>query len=356
MTDAKVQSTIYISTGYTDTNNNVQNSTKNNNDDFDHIYALTMPSTTAHRNAAQHLDSLAWLEGVPNTLSPLGFDDFGLDWEQPQQQQQQQSSLPQDFLLDPALFPSPTTTFFDNAARFAPSPANSQSQQSSLLGGLSPSSSTTLDADSLLSFDTMAPPVTSQGQGAMFDAEFQLLLDGLSPEDVAAMLSATLPCEPFVSVPVPVTVPMPMPALPVDNFALHAFPSLDLFTPSMDVVVPGPAPVAPVPTPSPAPSADAAGQGVGSVRCRTCHRAYPTLCRLRKHEHTHTRPFACTACHKGHAAKKDLHRHLWSTHPDEAAALGIPNPMRVCPVAGCGFESRQDNLTRHIRTKHAGGV
>ncbi|KAL1892645.1 hypothetical protein Sste5346_006930 [Sporothrix stenoceras] len=351
MIDAKVQSTIYISTGYTDTNNNNNNNIQNpnNDNDFGHIYALTMPSTTGHRNNAQLLDSLAWLEGVPNTPSPLGFDDFGLDleWEQ----SQQQSSLSQDYLLDPPLFPSPATTFFDNAALFAPapSPANSQSQQSLL--GLSPSSSTTLDADSLLSFDTMTAPAASasQSQGAMSDAEFQLLLDGLSPEDVAAMLPTDLPCEPFVPVSVP--MPLPMPAMPVDNFALHAFPSLDLFTPSMDAVVPPVVPVpAPVPSPSPAPDAQ------GGIRCRTCYRAYPTLCRLRKHEHTHTRPFACTVCHKGHAAKKDLHRHLWSTHPDEAAAMGIPNPMRVCPVAGCGFESRQDNLTRHIRTKHAGEV
>lgn len=332
---AKVRpNSIFNLTGYTDIDNNIDNDT----DNFDYLYALIMPSTSGHRTA-HLLDSLAWLEGVPNTPSPLGFDNFGLDWEQPQQQQQH--PVLQDFMLDPPLFPSPTT-FLHNAVGASPvdtfSPSNSQSQQSLL--SLSPSSSTTLDADSLLSFDTAMPA----SQGAMSDAEFQLLLDGLSQEDMASMMLPTqLPCEPFM--------PMPMPA--VDNFALHAFPSLDLFTPSMGVVVPAPAPVVPAPVSLPAsPAADAAA-AQGSIRCRTCHRAYPTLCRLRKHEHTHTRPFACTVCHKGHAAKKDLHRHLWSTHPEAAAALGIPNPNRVCPVAGCGFESRQDNLMRHIRTKHA---
>ncbi|KIH94260.1 hypothetical protein SPBR_06044 [Sporothrix brasiliensis 5110] len=355
MIDAKVQSTNFYSTGYIATTND-GNNVDNTSNDFDLIYSLAMPSASDHRRQGQLLDSLAWLEGVPNTPSPLGWDDVDLDWEQPAQSSAQLSSQhpgPRDFVLDPPLFPSPTSLLQSAWA----SPSNSQSQLSLL--SLSPASSTTLDADSLLSFDVAAVPVSapaSEAQGTMSDAEFQLLLDGLSPEDMASMMLPTtqLLCEPAVSLPmsVPMSVPLSMslPVPAVDNFALHAFPSLDLFDPSMgaDMVS------TPVSLPaSPAEDAATAGsQGSPSFRCRTCHRPYPSRSRLRKHEHTHTRPFACTVCHKAHAAKKDLHRHLWSTHPEAAAAQGIPSPMRVCHVPGCGFESRQDNLTRHIRTKH----
>lgn len=372
MINAKVSSTIFISTGYTI--NNFENNENDNNASYNtsYDYPPAMPSD----RTAQLLESLAWLEGVPNTPAPIGFDDFGLE-------ECTQAGGPQGFLLDPPLFPSPTT-FFHNALA-VPSPSNSQSQ--SLLS-LSPSSSITLDADSLLSFDT--PAAMPSSQGGMSDAEFQLLLDGLSPEDVAGLdagmdvdvgvnmdmdvnMGMMMPCEPFVpdlpSVTMSMAMSMSLPAMSmpslsvssmalptVDNFALHAFPSLDMFAPASVVLSPVPSTV-PSPAAATATSSEAdhvvSGTGSGSgVRCRTCHRSFPTLCRLRKHEHTHTKPFACTVCHKGHAAKKDLHRHLWSTHPEAAAAQGIPNPMRVCPVAGCGFESRQDNLTRHIRTKH----
>ncbi|CAK7204344.1 hypothetical protein SEUCBS139899_007099 [Sporothrix eucalyptigena] len=290
-----------------------------------------MTSRSGNPSAAastQLLDSWAWLDGVVSqTPSPLtGLDDIN-----------DISDFTADFvlggvnglLLDPPLFP-PTAEFLNGPSPVdAFSPSQSQSQQSLL--SLSPSSSTTLDAaDSLQSFDmTGSFSQQQQQQGTMSDAEFQMLMGQLSPEDDVVDMSGM----------VSMSMSMPCHSVVVDNFALHAFAPLEQFALPMQMSVP-----APVPAPAPEPAQ--------SVRCRTCHRSFPTLCRLRKHEHTHTRPFACTVCHKGHAAKKDLHRHLWTTHPETAAEMGIPCPTRTCPK--CGFECRQDNLTRHMRTKHAG--
>ncbi|CAK7220146.1 hypothetical protein SBRCBS47491_004090 [Sporothrix bragantina] len=308
---------------------------------------MTNPTASEQRSrnsaataaAAQLLDSWAWLDGVSNTPSSLeGLDDFsadfilgGVDFSA--------TATAQGLFVDLPLFPPAGIDYLNVPSPIdAFSPSQSQSQQSLL--SLSPSSSTTLGAaDSLQSFDMTGSFSQHEGNsgaaGTMSDAEFQMLLDGLSQEDMAAMsmtMPMSLPCQPAT----------------VDNYALHAFAPLDMFSPSMSMSMPMPMPV-PVPSPLPAPEEPSASQ---RVRCRTCHRAFPTQCRLRKHEQTHTRPFACSVCHKGHAAKKDLHRHLWTTHPEVAEQEGIPCPMRVCPK--CGFECRQDNLTRHMRKKHDG--
>ncbi|CAK7214762.1 hypothetical protein SCUCBS95973_002244 [Sporothrix curviconia] len=318
---------------------------------------MTNPASSEHHSctSAAAVAAQVWLDDVYNTPSLLDGLDFSADFVLGGVDLSSATSTAQGFVLaDPPLFP-PATAVDDFLSITSPidafSPPQSlslsRSQQSFL--SLSPSSSTTFDAaDSLQSFDMASSFSQQEGYsatatGTMSDAEFQMLLGELSQDAMAAItMPMSLPCEPTA----------------VDSIAQHAFAPLDMFSPSLNMaMLPLPVPESfPVPSPvstsvsvsvpeeQPSPSQ--------SVHCRTCHRAFLTPCRLRKHEHTHTRPFACDVCHKGHAAKKDLHRHLWTTHPETAEQMGIPCPMRSCPK--CGFECRQDNLTRHMRKKHAG--
>lgn len=70
----------------------------------------------------------------------------------------------------------------------------------------------------------------------------------------------------------------------------------------------------------------------------------------RKHMLTHTRPYDCPLCDSATAARKDLHRHFWVSHPRYAKENNIPNDKMVCPY--CQKESRSDNLKRHIKSQH----
>ncbi|KAK0724497.1 hypothetical protein B0H67DRAFT_481293, partial [Lasiosphaeris hirsuta] len=72
----------------------------------------------------------------------------------------------------------------------------------------------------------------------------------------------------------------------------------------------------------------------------------------RKHQKNHKKPTKCvaTGCTAGFAELKDMHRHMWTNHADQARALSIPNETRKCP--DCDFKGRRDNLKRHVRTKH----
>jgi len=154
------------------------------------------------------------------------------------------------------------------------------------------------------------------------------------------------------------------------------FPTASVYTP----ITPSPSASGPSPPPSCAsPTSGAAATAGPSYSCPepSCTMSFPNPHQLRymtpsnasrpqakvdfqanlrrrnrKHERKHTRPFVCSECHKGHAAKKDLHRHLWVRHPEVAERSGIPCEVRRCHVRGCDFEGRQDNLKRHMRTKH----
>ncbi len=69
--------------------------------------------------------------------------------------------------------------------------------------------------------------------------------------------------------------------------------------------------------PSPPPTACSSAR---SPRVRTL--TFPSGHQLKKHTNKHTRPFACAVCGKGHAAQKDLDRHLWARHAQYAAEHG----------------------------------
>ena len=66
----------------------------------------------------------------------------------------------------------------------------------------------------------------------------------------------------------------------------------------------------------------------------------------------HVKPEKCPVCGAQKAALRDLHRHIWTDHKDYAARENIPSESRQCPVAGCTYTGRKDNLARHCKKKH----
>ncbi|KAK4446003.1 hypothetical protein QBC34DRAFT_383676 [Podospora aff. communis PSN243] len=63
---------------------------------------------------------------------------------------------------------------------------------------------------------------------------------------------------------------------------------------------------------------------------------------------------SCPLCHRGHNAKRSLHRHIWTSHEQYARQNDIPSEAAECPVCHCTM--RKDNLKRHIRTHRGGGL
>lgn len=68
-----------------------------------------------------------------------------------------------------------------------------------------------------------------------------------------------------------------------------------------------------------------------------------------KHFNNHTKRRRCDFCDGGGAETKDLNRHMWSRHPEEARELGIPKDEDKCP--SCDYKGRKDNVKRHRDTK-----
>ncbi|KAF9876848.1 hypothetical protein CkaCkLH20_05694 [Colletotrichum karsti] len=68
-----------------------------------------------------------------------------------------------------------------------------------------------------------------------------------------------------------------------------------------------------------------------------------------RHLKTHDKPYKCTAdefCDKQFADKKDLDRHIRSTHQPSQSSLGVAEERVTCP--DCGKEyTRRDNYVRH---------
>lgn len=76
-------------------------------------------------------------------------------------------------------------------------------------------------------------------------------------------------------------------------------------------------------------------------------------CKLRKHMNNHTRPWKCEYCTTflGGAERKDLSRHLRTSHPDRLEVRGDrTNWKEVASCERCGKEMRADNLKRHLKT------
>jgi len=53
---------------------------------------------------------------------------------------------------------------------------------------------------------------------------------------------------------------------------------------------------------------------------------------------------------------RDIHRHIWTKHPQYADQLEIPSEKRDCPSPRCGHSSRKDNVSRHYKRKHGGSI
>ncbi len=68
-----------------------------------------------------------------------------------------------------------------------------------------------------------------------------------------------------------------------------------------------------------------------------------------KHKNNHKRPRRCDICGKKKAERKDLHRHMWAHHPDEARRRGVPKDEDFCPE--CEYHGRKDNVKRHREIK-----
>ncbi|KAK4120548.1 hypothetical protein N657DRAFT_649046 [Parathielavia appendiculata] len=77
---------------------------------------------------------------------------------------------------------------------------------------------------------------------------------------------------------------------------------------------------------------------------------HPRQCDLAKHINNHTKPRKCDICGAGGAVAKDLNRHMWTHHPDEARRRGVPKEEDRCLV--CGYTGRKDNVKRHRDTKN----
>jgi len=92
------------------------------------------------------------------------------------------------------------------------------------------------------------------------------------------------------------------------------------------------------------------GSERGQFKCEICNKKQTAQFLLTKHMLTHTRPYDCPLCDSATAARKDLHRHFWVSHPRYAKENDIPNDKMVCPY--CQKESRSDNLKRHIKSQH----
>jgi hypothetical protein len=121
-----------------------------------------------------------------------------------------------------------------------------------------------------------------------------------------------------------------------------------LFDVSLAYPTPTPSPASPTSSAAASPAAADAGR-----RCPVCPATFARASELQRHARKHTKPFVCPVCRRGHAAKKDMHRHVWTNHPADAERLGIPVQTRTCNH--CGAVERQDNLARHMKTRHGVG-
>lgn len=68
-----------------------------------------------------------------------------------------------------------------------------------------------------------------------------------------------------------------------------------------------------------------------------------------KHMNNHNKRRRCNFCDGGGAETKDLNRHMWTRHPNEARAFNIPKDEVQCPM--CDYSGRSDNVKRHRDTK-----
>jgi hypothetical protein len=64
----------------------------------------------------------------------------------------------------------------------------------------------------------------------------------------------------------------------------------------------------------------------------------------------------CPCCPKQAISRRDMKRHVWYQHGDYALSVGIPPQDVVCPAPGCNKTGRSDNISRHYKTKHGGGI
>ncbi|KAL2193214.1 hypothetical protein P885DRAFT_46008 [Corynascus similis CBS 632.67] len=69
-----------------------------------------------------------------------------------------------------------------------------------------------------------------------------------------------------------------------------------------------------------------------------CTRTFPRQCDLESRRR-------CDICGAGGAETKDLYRHMWAHHSDEARARGLPREEDIC--LRCGYSGRRDNVKRH---------
>lgn len=76
-------------------------------------------------------------------------------------------------------------------------------------------------------------------------------------------------------------------------------------------------------------------------------------CDLKRQKRKEDKPEKCHICGKGHQWNRDLQRHYWSNHPDEAFKMGLRRSEHKCRHCGKYF-ARRDHLKRHLKRKHGG--
>ncbi|KAG7284780.1 hypothetical protein NEMBOFW57_009392 [Staphylotrichum longicolle] len=83
--------------------------------------------------------------------------------------------------------------------------------------------------------------------------------------------------------------------------------------------------------------------------CPKAGKVYNRKCDFDKHMNNHNKRRRCNFCDGGGAETKDLNRHMWTRHPNEARAFNIPKDEVQCPM--CDYSGRSDNVKRHRDTK-----
>ncbi|KAK3990721.1 hypothetical protein QBC44DRAFT_380356, partial [Cladorrhinum sp. PSN332] len=71
-----------------------------------------------------------------------------------------------------------------------------------------------------------------------------------------------------------------------------------------------------------------------------------------KRERTCNPVYTCSQCGTPCFENRALCRHLWAKHPRFAEQNKIPAEKEACPIRGCGYQGRKDNVLRHQRLRH----
>ena len=89
-----------------------------------------------------------------------------------------------------------------------------------------------------------------------------------------------------------------------------------------------------------------------SYNCQFCNKAFKLRCILKRHVHSHTKPFKCKFCEKSYSQKSVLEYHEVNAHLDPPEVENKDQKTFNCKVCG-KFLKNRTTLKRHL-TLHFG--